>query len=111
MWRSARDPIESRQRLAQHAFIQGLLVNLLNPKSVLFAAAVLIVVFPPNMSAAENATIVGNHLLVELAFYTALAFGMSSELIAAGYLRAKVYMDRSASLILGALGVRLLISR
>lgn len=111
MWRGARSPIESHEKLARHAFIQGLLINLLNPKSVLFAAAVLIVVFPPNMSAAENTLVVGNHVLVEFAFYTMLAFGMSSGAMKARYLRAKVYLDRTASLILGALGVRLLTGR
>lgn len=111
MWRSAGDPIRSCQRHARSAVIQGLLINLLNPKSVLFAAAVLVVVFPPEMSAFEAAMVVGNHLIVELAFYTALAFGMSSRLIAAAYLRTKLYLDRAASLVLGALGVRLLLDR
>lgn len=111
MWRGAGNPIESQLKPARHAFVQGLLINLLNPKSVLFAAAILIVVFPSDMSAAENALVVGNHLLVELAFYSALAFGMSIKAISAGYLRAKVYLDRTASVILGALGVRLLTNR
>lgn len=111
MWRGARNPVESHGTSTRHAFIQGLLINLLNPKSVLFAAALLIVVFPSNMGAAENGLVVVNHVLVEFAFYTTLAFGMSSEAISARYLRAKVYLDRTASLVLGALGLRLLISR
>lgn len=108
MWRGARNPIESSTASGRHAFVQGLLINILNPKSVLFAAAVLIVVFPRDMSAAENALIVGNHMLVEFAFYTTLAFAMSSASIGARYLKAKVCLDRTASLILGALGIRLL---
>ena len=111
MWRGARDPIVAHRRLVQHAFIQGVSINLLNPKSVLFAAAVLIVVFPQSMSAVDNALVVGNHLLVESVFYTTLAFAMSSAAVSARYLRAKVYLDRTAALILGALGVRLLTSR
>lgn len=111
MWRGARNPIAARGCLVRHAFVQGLSINLLNPKSVLFAAAVLVVVFPQDMNVVENALVVGNHLLVELVFYTILAFGMSSEAVSARYLRAKVYLDRTASVILGALGVRLLTSR
>ena len=110
MWRGARNPIELRAKPARSAFRRGLLVNLLNPKSVLFAAAVLVVIFPPNMSAAESALVVVNHLLIEFVFYMAVALAMSSRLIAAGYLRLKVYLDRAASVVLGALGVRLLVS-
>jgi threonine/homoserine/homoserine lactone efflux protein len=49
MWTGARERIDSQTQPAMHAFRQGFLVNLLNPKSALFAAAVLIVVFPENM--------------------------------------------------------------
>ena len=112
MWRRARDPVTAKaQSRARHAFFRGLLVNLLNPKSVLFAAAVLIVVFPPDLSPAQNVLVVANHLVVELVFYTALAFGMSSRTVSARYLRAKVVLDRVAAAVLGALGLRLLISR
>lgn len=110
-WRGARSPIESQAKPARQAFAQGLTINLLNPKSVLFAAAVLIVVFPAEMSAAQNALVVANHLLVEVLFYTALAYSMSSQAVSVRYLRAKVFLDRAASLVLGALGVRLLSNR
>lgn len=111
MWRGARDPVAARQSLARDAFVRGILVNLLNPKSVLFAAAVLIVVFPPEMSAMNNTVVVANHFLVELVFYTGIALGMSSRAVSSRYLRAKIVLDRVASVILGALGLRLLISR
>ena len=111
MWTGARDTIEPRTRPAHHAFRHGFLINLLNPKSVLFAAAVLIVIFPASMSVAENAVVLLNHLVVEIFFYTALAFGMSTRVVSTKYLRAKVYIDRVASVILGTLGLRLLFTR
>ena len=43
-------------------FVRGVLINLTNPNSVMFAAVVLIVVFPPKLGLAEKAFIVGNHL-------------------------------------------------
>jgi threonine/homoserine/homoserine lactone efflux protein len=48
-WRAAGTPPQARAPAA-HAgpFAAGLLVNLGNPKSVLFAAAVLVVIFPPD---------------------------------------------------------------
>ena len=111
MWRGARDKLEPAARPARHAFRQGVLINLTNPKSVLFAAAVLIVIFPAGMSPVENALVVINHLVIEILFYTALAIGMSTSAVSSAYLKARVYIDRAASIVLGALGLRLLVGR
>lgn len=111
IWTNARNKVDTQVLPARHAFRQGFLINLLNPKSVLFAAAVLLVVFPAEMSAVDNALVVLNHLAVELLFYTALAFAMSSSAVSKRYLQAKVYIDRAASIVLGTLGLRLLVSR
>ena len=111
MWRNASAPINARIPPARHAFRQGFLVNLLNPKSVLFAAAVLVAVFPAGLSVGESFVIVINHFLVEVAFYTTLAFCMSTQAVSKRYMQAKVYIDRGAAIILGALGIRLVLSR
>lgn len=111
MWRNASAPINARIPAARHAFRQGFLVNLLNPKSVLFAAAVLVAVFPAGLSVAESFVIVINHFLVEVAFYTTLAFCMSTQVVSKRYMKAKVYIDRGAAVILGALGIRIVLSR
>ncbi len=111
MWRSARDKVETEMKPAAHAFRQGVLINALNPKSVLFAAAVLVVIFPTNMTLGENLFVVANHLMIEWVFYTLLALGMSRPAVSARYLRAKVYIDRIAAGVLGLLGLRLLFSR
>ena len=111
MWRQASAPVEARTAPAKRAFRQGFLVNLLNPKSVLFAAAVLVTVFPAGLGAADSALIVFNHFLVEVAFYSALAFCMSTEAVARRCMRARRYIDRGAAVVLGALGIRLLPSR
>jgi len=110
-WRSAKDPINGSVMPARYAFRDGLLVNLLNPKSVLFAAAVLVVIFPASIPLADKAIIVANHLVVEIVVYTVLAVALSTPHVSRQYLRAKVYLDRAAAVVLGALGLRLLISR
>ncbi len=111
IWRDASAPVEARGEPARNAFRQGFLINLLNPKSVLFAAAVLVAVFPAGIGAAESLVIVANHFLVEVAFYTALAFCLSTRTVATRYMQAKTYIDRVAAAVLGALGLRLLLSR
>jgi len=110
-WRGATSPIADTSNPNAKAFRQGIIVNLSNPKSVLFAAAVLVVIFPQNMAGFEKALIVANHLVVELLCYTGLAFVMSTEAVRQRYLRAKTVLDRSAALVLGGLGFRLLFQR
>lgn len=111
MWRDAHADLPRETRLAKHAFRQGIMVNALNPKAVLFAAAVLVVIFPANMSMGDSLIVVLNHLLFEWAFYVILALGMSRQAISARYLRAKLYIDRAASVVLGGLALRLILSR
>ena len=111
MWRGARGKIEAKEHPTRRSFRQGFLINVLNPKSVLFAAAVLVVIFPSNMTLLDNGIVVMNHLVIEVLFYIALAFAMSTDSIRNNYLRAKVYIDRIASVILGGLGIRLLVNR
>jgi len=107
-WRGARAPLPQIAPPAGRAFRQGVAVNLANPKSVLFAAAVLVVLFPAEMAPVARLTVALNHFLLELALYTALATVLSRAGIRAAYLRAKPALDRGAAVVLGALGLRLI---
>ena len=112
MWRSARTPIrESRSAAHSRFFRQGMLINLGNPKSVLFAAAVLAVIFPRDLTPADKALIFGNHLAVEWIIQPTLAILLSTETIRRRYLGAKIITDRLAAGVLGAIGLRLLTDR
>lgn len=111
MWVNARAEIQTTTRPAKYAFRQGLMVNALNPKAVVFAAAVLVVIFPKNMTMIENGIVIFNHLFVEIAFYSMLAVSMSTQVVRDKYLKAKVYIDRGAAIVLGALGLRLLVGK
>lgn len=111
MWVGAREAVQTEIKPAAHAFRQGVMINVLNPKSALFAAAVLVVIFPEGMTMGENLLVVANHFMIEVLFYIALAFGMSRASVSQRYLRAKVYIDRVAAGVLGLLGLRLLLNR
>jgi threonine/homoserine/homoserine lactone efflux protein len=110
-WRGAAKPVGTATKPQGRAFLDGLLVNLGNPKSVLFAAAVLVVIFPPDLSAAQIALITANHLTLEILFYTACAFILSAPAARARYVRTKPLLDRIAALLLGGLGLKLLLQR
>ncbi len=110
-WRAARLPLEQETDTRAQSYASGVLVNLGNPKSVLFAAAVLVVIFPPDMPLLASLTIFANHLVVELIFYSSIAIVLSTPAIRDRYLRLKPFLDRASALILGALGLRLLLDR
>jgi len=110
-WRHARDPVPAAPARHGTSLLSGFLVNAGNPKSMLFAAAVIVVVFPQGLSTPEIALIVANHLLVELAFYALCACALGSETARRGYLGLKPLFDRIAATLLGALGLRLLLER
>ena len=78
---------------------------------MLFAAAVLVVVFPPNLTGAEIAFVTLNHLALEILFYTACAFVLTAPAARSRFLRAKPLIDRAAAVLLGGLGLKLLLQR
>ncbi|MEM9850426.1 MAG: LysE family translocator, partial [Pseudomonadota bacterium] len=90
MWRDARLPVAQADATPLgRAFWGGVLVNAANPKSVLFAASVLIVIFPEDLTLGQKAAIVANHFVVELAAYSAFAAALASPAGRAAYLRCK----------------------
>lgn len=110
-WTGATARIENHTRPANRDFVDGILLNLANPKSVLFAAAVLIVIFPPDLPPAAMAVIVANHFLVEVICYSLIAITLSTPAFARRYLSARKWLDRFASIVLAGLGLRLLLQR
>ncbi|MDU8929728.1 LysE family transporter [Alisedimentitalea sp. MJ-SS2] len=111
-WQHARAPVsEAVPPPAHRAYLSGLLVNLANPKSVLFSAAVIVVIFPPGLTGAEKLIIYLNHFAVELVVQPALALLLSTSLIRGRYIALKPVFDRVAASVLGTLGLRLLIDR
>lgn len=110
-WKHARSPLGDAPIPAARAFWGGVLVNLSNPKSVLFAGAVIMVIFPQGMAISDKVLIVANHLIIELIVGSILVLAFSTKHISAGYLRAKPALDRLAASVLGLLGLRLLLSR
>lgn len=110
-WSSSKEPIQIQEKTMDHSFRDGFLVNVSNPKSVLFAASVLAVIFPPDLSLGAKAFITLNHFLLEIAFYTLVAFTMNTKAVSQQYLKAKTWFDRISAIVMGGLGLRLLLDR
>lgn len=110
-WKNASAPMGDAPTPPLRAFFDGVLVNLSNPKSVLFAGAVIMVIFPHGMAFADKALVFANHLVIELLLGSALVLAFSTKHVSAGYLRAKPILDRIAASVLGFLGLKLMLSR
>lgn len=110
-WRHSSDPMGDAPTAHGRAMVSGLLLNLGNPKSMLFAAAVIVVVFPHGLTGADIAVIVLNHLALEIAFYSLCALLLSTGSARRGYIRLKPLLDRIAATMLGALGLRLILEK
>ena len=110
-WRQARRPLEEAPTPRGRAVLSGLALNFGNPKSMLFAAAVIVVVFPRGLATPDIALIVLNHWLLEMAFYGLMALLLSGGAARRGYIRLKPVLDRIAATLLGALGLRLLLEK
>jgi threonine/homoserine/homoserine lactone efflux protein len=114
-WRSAGAPVgtegpDTVRRLGRAA-ARGALLNIGNPKSVLFAAAVLVVIFPPGLTAGEMAFVTLNHFGLEVALYGMLAAVVSTPAVSRRYLALKLWLDRVSAAVMGGLGLRLLLDR
>ncbi|MGB3556515.1 MAG: LysE family transporter [Jannaschia sp.] len=111
VWRGARVPIETAVAVSKRrSFLRGFVLNLGNPKSILFAAGVLLVIFPPGLSGGEMALVTLNHIALEAAVYATLATLMSRDGVRARYLAFKPLLARATALVLGGLGLRLLVT-
>ena len=110
-WRNAHAPVGQMPIVHARSFVAGLLVNVGNPKSVLFAASVILVIFPKDMSNIEIGLVVLNNWLLEVTFYTILATVLSGTTARRGYLALKPYFDRIAATLLGAFGLRLILEK
>lgn len=110
-WGGADAPVaEAPQVSDRRAFFRGFLLNLGNPKSILFAAGVLLVIFPPGLSATEIALVTVNHILLEMVVYSALAVLLNRDAVQRRYLAWKPAITRATALVLGGLGLRLLVT-
>lgn len=110
-WVNAKMPLDESVNVSRKHFRDGILLNLSNPKSVLFAAAVLVVIFPPDLTGTQKAIIVFNHFIVEIIAYALIAFTMSTKAVSQQYLKAKKWLDRFSAIVMGGLGIKLLLQR
>lgn len=106
LWRGAHRPVDHDAPRGPAGFRLGLLTNFANPKAVVFIAAIFTTVFPVMPAGAEAAFVLLNHLLLEIAWYGAVALVLSTAPARSAYLRLKAWFDRIAAAVLGVMALR-----
>lgn len=111
IWRTARAPLRAARSVSgRSAFFTGCLINLTNPKSVLFAGSILLAIFPMDLTLTDKAVIIATIFTCEVSFYSLMAASFSRPALRARYANAKLWLDRSAAAVLGGLGINFILS-
>jgi len=90
------------------AFWQGFAINMTNPKSVLFFAAIFSAYVGPGTPGWAHAAAVGVCVATCLGWQVAMAWLLSTRRAADAYARAQQPLDRAAGALMAAFGVSLL---
>ena len=116
IWRHARDPLPEMAEIARagdwQTFVRALLLQLSNPKIMVFFGSIFLSVLPHDMPAWMQGAVLAIVAIDEFAWYTLLTLLFSGGAARAFYRRAKVWIERVMGGALALLGLRLaLLSR
>jgi threonine/homoserine/homoserine lactone efflux protein len=114
IWRGAKEPVVMANSPdwttnTRRSFSLGLATQLSNPKIVAVFGAVFAALLPSNPPLWLDLILPPLILVQETTWYAVVALAFSSSRPRALYLRAKLWIDRAAGIVIGALGVRLIL--
>ena len=114
IWRHAKDPLPeiavdcTAHMTGWQGFMRALLLQLSNPKIMVFFGSIFLSVLPQNLPSWMDATVLAIVALNEFCWFALLALLFSGGPARAVYRRAKVWIDRVMGGVLTALGLRLI---
>lgn len=113
MWRDAGKAFDGTMQPPSRVgprYLQGLLINLGNPKSMLFSASVIVLAFPNGITGAHVALVPMNQFVLEAICYVGFAGLFSLPAFRRGYLSFARAINRICGAVMALLGIRLLLS-
>jgi threonine/homoserine/homoserine lactone efflux protein len=114
IWRGAKEPVEIAGNGARgrsnigRSFGLALATQMSNPKIVAVFGAVFAALLPAAPPLWLNLALPALIFVQETGWYALVAFAISSSRPRALYLGAKIWIDRFAGAVIGALGIRLI---
>lgn len=114
MWRHAREPLPEIAAAARggdgQIFVRALLLQLSNPKIMVFFGSIFLSVLPQHMPGWMEAAVLALVAFDEFTWFALLALTFSGGKARAFYRRAKFWLDRTMGGALALLGLRLALS-
>ena len=116
LWRHARDPLPeipvggAIRLTGWQGFLRALLLQLSNPKIMVFFGSIFLSLLPANLPVWMDATVLAVVAFNEFAWFAVLALLFSGGPARAFYRRAKIWVDRVMGGVLAMLGIRLVLS-
>jgi threonine efflux protein len=113
LWRHARDPLPeiplggALGLTGWQGFLRALLLQLSNPKIMVFFGSIFLSLLPQNLPVWMDATVLAIVALNEFTWFALLALLFSGGPARAFYRRAKFWLDRFMGGALALLGLRL----
>lgn len=114
IWRGATQSIELKDHSIRkstslyRSFNRGLITQLSNPKTAIYYGSIFAALLPPDLSISIVLILVPIIFFLEAGWYSIVALVLSSTAPRNVYLDLKSTLDRLASGIIGALGVKLI---
>ena len=112
LWRHAGAPLpefadRTERRSGWDAFARALMLQLSNPKVIVFFGSIFISLLPAQTPVWMDATVLAIVAANEFTWFALLTLLFSGEAVRAFYRRAKLWTDRLMGGVLGLLGLRL----
>lgn len=93
------------------SFFLGLITQLSNPKTALVIAGIFAAFVPDEPPSNTSILVALIAFIIDFGWYAIVAIGLSSESSRRLYFKAKTNIDRTVAIFLGAVGIRLLLSK
>lgn len=116
LWRGAAEPLvlsggETPSPVSRgRAFATALMVQLSNPKTAIFYASIFTAMLPAQAPPWIFFALPPLVFLIEISWYGCVVLAFSSGPSRAAYLRSKLWIDRICGALMGAIGVKLIVS-
>ena len=114
IWRHARDPLPEIETVTRgsdwQVFIRALLLQLSNPKIMVFFGSVFLSILPQDLPGWMQAAVLAIVAFDEFTWFALLALMFSGATARTFYRRAKFWLDRTMGGALALLGLRLALS-
>ncbi len=111
LWRTPPTATSDVVAPSRRPFLNGLLIDLANPKAAVFFTTLFASLLPSSFGVAFGIAVLGVVAVIVYGWYLLLALVLSQPALQRSYRRATRTIDRVAAVVVGGFGIRLAVQR